>query len=360
MGYPLLEIDLAKVRRNVEEVVARCRAHGVSVAGVVKGYSGLPELSRMLEEGGCAQLASARLSQLAAARRAGLRGPFMLIRIPMPSELAQVVELCRYSLHSERAVLDALEAECARQGREHSVILMAELGDLREGVWGREALEGLCLHVERELPHLRLAGVGANLGCYGSIRCTTEKMEELVSLAEGVERSLGRRLELISGGATNAYVLMERGGLPARINHLRIGGGMVLGRDMAENYGDPFDYIAKDAFTLKAQVVEVGRKPSHPVGEIFRDSFGEGARYEDRGERLRALAAAGKVDYYSPAKIIPRLPGVQVLGASSDHTILDVEDCPVPVRAGDILEFDLRYPAMAFLTAGRDVEIRYV
>lgn len=247
------------------------------------------------------------------------------------------------------------------QGREHSVILMAELGDLREGVWGREALEGLCLHVERELPHLRLAGVGANLGCYGSIRCTTEKMEELVSLAEGVERSLGRRLELISGGATNAYVLMERGGLPARINHLRIGGGMVAG----PGHGGKL----RGSLRLHRQ----GRL--HPQGP----GGGGGAQAQPPGggdlpgqlwggRPLRGPGGAGCGPWQRrarwtttpPPRSSPGCPASRCWGPAATTPSWTWRTAPCPVRAGDILEFDLRYPAMAFLTAGRDVEIRCV
>jgi predicted amino acid racemase len=40
----------------------------------------------------------------------------------------------------------------------------------------------------------------------------------------------------------------------------------------------------------------------------------------------------------------PRTPGVRIVGASSDHLILDVT--AMPVEVGDELEFDLKYSAL--------------
>ena len=57
----------------------------------------------------------------------------MLLRIPMLCELDDVARWCDYSLESERATLDALEEACARQGAVHKAVIMADLGDLREG-----------------------------------------------------------------------------------------------------------------------------------------------------------------------------------------------------------------------------------
>ncbi len=50
------------------------------------------------------------------------------------------------------------------------------------------------------------------------------------------------------------------------------------------------------------------------------------AEYEDRGVRKRAIIALGKVDYGAPEDLVPLSKGISVIGASSDHTILDVKD----------------------------------
>lgn len=147
----------------------------------------------------------------------------MLIRIPMLSELPDVVELCDISLQSDIIVLRALNEEAKKQGKVHEVILMMDLGDLREGFWNEEDALDAALEIEHELKNLRLAGVGVNLSCYGSVTPNKRNMQGLVSLASDIEREIGRKLDYISGGAsTSAYMAMN-GTMPYRINLLRLG-----------------------------------------------------------------------------------------------------------------------------------------
>lgn len=115
----------------------------------------------------------------------------------------------------------------------------------------------------------------------------------------------------------------------------------------------------KDIMVLRAQVIESKVKPSHPVGELSVDAFGRTRTYVDRGHRLRCLLAMGRVDYGESDDLIPREPGIKVLGASSDHTILDVEGATRRLKTGDVLEFDLCYATMVYLTGSKSVHIYY-
>ena len=356
-NYPILEIDLGKFEDNLYAVKTRCSAAGVKCAGVVKGFWALPRMAELVQAAGYEQLATSRLSQIAAMREQGLSGPFMLIRIPALSEIKDVARLCDYSLQSQITTIQALNDECALAGRKHKVVIMADLGDLREGFWSKEMAVAACLHVERDLPMLELAGVGTNLGCYGAVRATREKMEELAMLAREVEDMIGRKLEIVSGGGSNEYSLIHKGELPEGINHLRVGEAITTPRMSFTDYGileECRNYIHLDVFTLKAEVIEVDTKPSYPVGELGRDGFGGLPHFEDKGMRRRALLAIGKADV-PPEMIFPRKKGVEVLGASSDHTILDVTDCEYAVKLGDVLEFDLNYVSMLSLTGDADV-----
>ncbi len=359
--YPILEIDIKKFRHNAKEVIARCNAKGISVAGVIKGFSALPELSAALYECGTSQIASSRLRHFEEIRAAGVPGPFLLLRIPMLSELDGVVSLSDYSLQSDLKTLDALDVECKKQSRKHKVIIMLDLGDLREGFWDKKEAVAACLHVERELSMVELAGIGTNLGCYGAIQPTPEKMNELLDVAREVESMIGRKLEIISGGATSSYSLVHWNTMPAGINHLRIGEGISLAYDLQVDWHiKDMDYLWTDVYTLKAQVIEVRTKPSYPQGTICIDAFGNKPVYVDKGFRKRALVAVGRADVADIPKLMPRASGIQVLGGSSDHTILDIEDYPGDINPGDILEFDLNYTTQVFLTASPDVRKRFI
>ena len=304
--YPQLEIDLAVLRSNAQQVIRRCRAQNIRVCGVVKGVDGLPEVARALRQCGAEELGTSRLEQVEKCRAAGIGGPWLLIRIPGLSELPDVVRLCETSLQSERATLDALEEACVLQGKTHRVIVMADLGDLREGFWDKDEMVDVCVHVEQELPHVELAGIGVNLTCYGSTKPTPEKMRELLDIAGRIERRIGRKLEVISGGATSSFTLVHWGTMPAGINHLRIGENILLGKDLQVDWGiRDMDYLRTDGFTLRAEVVEVRDKPTYPIGEFAIDAFGRKPVYEDRGIRRRAILALGRADVGELESLLP-------------------------------------------------------
>ena len=359
--FPCLEISRSRLRHNMEEVISRCTAQGIQVCGVIKGCSGLPEVGQLFRDCGATQLASSRLEQIIRCRQAGVPGPYMLLRIPMLCELDDVARWCDYSLESERATLDALEEACARQGAVHKAVIMADLGDLREGFWDKDEMVDVCVHVERELPHVELAGVGVNLTCYGSTKPTPEKMQALLDIAARIEKRIGRKLEIISGGATSSYTLVHWGTMPAGINHLRIGENILLGKDLQVNWGiQDMDYLRMDGFTLRAEVVEVREKPTYPIGEFAIDAFGRKPVYVDRGIRRRAILALGRADVGELESLIPREAGLTVIGGSSDHCIVDVEDCPRRLEVGDIVEFSLCYSHLLYATSRSDITIQFV
>lgn len=357
---PKLVVDLNKLRHNVEKVQRMCHDKGVEIAGVIKGCTGLLECVEQFERAGCRFIASSRLEQLEPLKENGIQTPLMMIRIPMLSEVADVVRLTDISLNSEIEVLKALNKQAGIQDKKHQVILMADLGDLREGFWDRDELMEAALMVENDLYNLELAGVGTNLGCYGAVAATPEKLKELVEIAERIEEKIGRELEFISGGATSTLPRIIEDNLPSRINLLRVGEGILLAKDLQDLWGYDMSYMHKDAFTLRAEVIEVKDKPTHPVGEIMFDAFGNQPAYEDRGIRKRALLALGKVDYAFPEELIPREAGIMVLGASSDHTILDVEDYDGTIEVGDVIEFDLCYATIVYVTNSNNIEKVYI
>lgn len=357
-GFPRVEIDLEALRHNVSTVVKMCADQGVEVAGVIKGITGIPQAAAAFAESGVKYIASSRLEQIEDAINYGIHKPMMLIRIPMLSEVKDVIRLTALSLNSELEVLEALNKEAAAQNKTHKVILMADLGDLREGFWGTEDMVEAALKVENEMGNLELAGVGTNLGCYGSILATNEKLQELVDIAEAIEAKIGRELEFISGGATSSLMRVFDGDLPERVNFLRVGEAILNARDLDVYFGYDMSMFRQDVFTLRAEVIEVKDKPTYPQGEFSVDAFGKKPVYEDRGIRKRALVAMGKVDYGSDYhEIFPHNKDIRVIGASSDHTILDVEDMTEPLGVGDILDFGINYASMVYVTNCRNVKI---
>ncbi|MBE7005228.1 MAG: alanine/ornithine racemase family PLP-dependent enzyme [Ruminococcaceae bacterium] len=352
--YPRFECELYKLRENLDSVVTRCGEAGITLAGVVKGVYARREIVELYEQSGVSFLATSRVEQLRFMRVVcWAKKPLMLIRVPMLSELPAVIALSDVSLQSDLTVLRAADREAARQGKKHGVILMLDLGDLREGFWHESELVETALTVERELHELRLLGVAVNLSCYGSVKPTTEKMDALLRAARAVEDAIARPLDYVGGGSSTSMYMVLDGTMPKGINLLRIGEFALLGGRCSDC---PAAFTHKDVFTLKAEVIECRDKPSYPVGELTVDAFGRVRQYEDRGVRRRALLGIGRLDYGEPCDLMPRLPGVEVLGASSDHTILDVEAVRDQIHVGDVLEFDVNYGAMAYLSRSPDVD----
>ena len=356
--YPRLIVHESRLQQNVTEAISRCNAAGISVCGVVKGCHAMPPVARIMRSCGTTAIGTSRLEQVVRCREAGIEGPYWLIRIPALSELRDVVSLCEVSLQSDITTMKALEEECQRQNTLHSVVVMVDLGDLREGFWEKDEFVAACVAVENDMPHLHLLGIGVNLSCYGSVAPTPDNMNELVSLARRIESAIGRPLEVVSGSATSSFKLVHQHTMPAGVNHLRMGELFLVSLPTSWGVTD-MDYMRTDAFTLHAEVIEVRDKPSHPQGELCIDAFGHKPHYEDIGIRRRALLALGRADVGEVESLIPREAGITVVGGSSDHCILDVTDYPRELKIGDIVEFSLLYGHLLYLSNREDISIVY-
>ena len=154
--YPQLEVDLGKLQENLAALRERCQVSGIKLSGIVKGFCALPEAAKVYDRAGLDSIGSSRLEQLRTLRQAGIRTPLMMIRIPMRTEVDELVEWADISLQSEISVLRATNEAAARAGVRHKVILMVDLGDLREGFWDREELISAALEVEQKLENLDL------------------------------------------------------------------------------------------------------------------------------------------------------------------------------------------------------------
>lgn len=360
MKYPVLEINVEKLYSNTKIITELCNSKGIKVAGIIKGFGGIISGAQAMTDGGCEQIGSSRIDQLKELKRKNFNLPLMLVRIPMMCEIENVVKYSDLCLVSEEETLMALNREAEKQNKKYGVVLMYDLGDLREGVFTRYELVELSQLVENEFHNLVLEGIGTNLSCYGSVAPTCENLMELAGAAEDIEKILNRKLRIISGGGTTTLPLLVRDGVPEKINHLRIGEGIINTQDLPFYWDTNIEGLDKDTFVLKAQVVEINEKPTHPIGELMVNAFGEHAHYEDRGIRKRAIIALGNQDVGDSSKLVPKDKDMLVLGASSDHTILDIHDCKTEYKLGDVVEFNVLYQAMLFTSLSKYINKRVI
>ncbi|MBS3941598.1 MAG: alanine/ornithine racemase family PLP-dependent enzyme [Actinobacteria bacterium] len=337
MNAPRLEVDLSKVADNARSLVARLAGRGIAVTGVTKAVLGAPELGRVLFDAGVQVLGDSRIENLERLRHAAIPARLALLRSPMLSQLDRVVRTADISFNTEPAVIAGLSDAARDRARNHGVVLMVELGDLREGLLPADLPDAV--RATLRLPNLSLEGLGTNLACRSGVVPDAAKMAELSALVAAIETTFGIRLPLVSGG-NSANLGWALGHAPVgRINDLRLGESLLLGLDPLDR--SPIDGLHTDAITLVAEVIESKVKPSVPWGRTAQTAFGSVEVATDRGLVAQCLLAIGEQDV-DPLGLLPP-PGTRIVGASSDHLVV-ISDEPLPVGAE--LRFFPNYSAL--------------
>lgn len=340
--YPRLVIDLEKVKNNVRALRALTDKGNCELGIVTKSFCADKEIVKAIDSEGVDFLADARIKNIASYKEAN--APKLLLRLPQHCEIPEVVKFADMSLNSELSTIKLISEEAKKQGKTHKVILMIDLGDLREGIFFKD--EDIIMESVKEilsLENIELHGIGVNLTCYGAVIPTKDNLSQLVEIARKIEKGFNIKLSMISGGNSSSVYLIDKGELPEGINSLRIGEAFILGNETA--YGEKVENTADDAIIFEAQIIELKDKPTLPIGEIGLDAFGEKPHYEDKGIARRAILAVGKQDTDIGA-MIPIDEAIEIFGASSDHMIVDVTNSKVQYKVGDTISFKLGYGAL--------------
>ena len=340
MGHdPKLIIDTGKLLHNMKTLVAAARSRGVELALVSKVTCAHPAVIDCINQSGCAMLADSRAENLEASETTL---PKLMLRVGMPHDADTIVRCSDISLESERTTILALQEAAKKQNKVHRVILMIDLGDLREGVFFRDRDEILALgQTIKDCPNLELYGTGTNLTCYGSVLPDETNLGTLVSITEWLRASLNLPIPMISGGNSTSLKLLLENRLPKGINHLRLGESVMCG--VIPGTYTKIDECFQNAFRLEAELIEAKTKPSYPIGTLSRNAFGETVEYVDKGMMRRGIAAVGRQDVNTDG-LTPIDPGIEVIGASSDHLLLDLGSTDLTV--GDVVSFGLDYGAL--------------
>ncbi len=350
MAAPRLEIDLDKIYHNAHELLTRLAERGISVTGVTKAALGSVEIANTLLQAGLTSLGDSRIENIKAMRLAGegaltKDAAMLLIRSPMLSQIAQVVRYADMSCNTEIDVIKKLSAEAHKQGRTHQILLMVELGDLREGIMPEDLIDTV-----REvlgLPNIWLKGIGTNLACRSGVSPDATNMAKLSELADLIEATFDVTLDVVSGGnsANIQWALNDTQADTLRINNLRLGEAILLGCEPLQR--QPIDGLHSNAITLVAEVIESKRKPSQPTGDIAQSAFGEALSpndpaLTDRGMVKQAILAIGIQDIDPSGLQAPA--GIEILGASSDHLV--IEPVKNDLLVGEEVTFQLNYSAL--------------
>jgi len=340
--YPRIDIDLKKLTYNAKFLLNMCNGKMIDVAVVTKVFCSEPNIVKGVLDAGVKTIGDSRVANLK--KIVNLPCEKLLLRIPALSEVREVIMYSDISLNSEIDTIKALSKEAIRAKKTHKIILMVDLGDLREGVLEKDVLE-----ISREivkLSNIKFMGIGTNLTCYGGVIPDEVNLGRLLKIKNNIEEELNIKIPIVSGGNSSSLYMVMNKTIPEGINSLRLGESVVLGRETA--YGRDIPGMFRDVFTLKGEIIEIKDKPSVPIGNIGMDAFGEVPTFQDRGIIKRAIISIGRQDVKIDG-ITPRDEKIRILGGSSDHLLLDVTESESDYKVGDIISFDVDYGALLSL-----------
>lgn len=331
---PRIEISLSKIQENARILSKLYGEKGISLMGVSKAVLGEPSIAMAMIQGEVKFIADSHIENIQKMKNAGISTRFVLLRTPL-SHAESVVKNADISLNTEIRTLERLSHYAHIYKKMHRVIIMVEMGDLREGVMPCDLFK--FIRRASRLPYIEIIGIGCNLACYGGIKPDAKNMSELSELAKAIEKEFQINLKIISGGNSANYDWYNSTENIGNINNLRLGESILLGRETSNRTAIPG--LHTHAFKLIAEVIESKKKPSLPFGETCQDAFGGVRHFEDKGIRQRVIVALGRQDILASG--LKKKEKMKIIGCSSDHMIVDCEDSLLHV--GDEVAFNLNY-----------------
>lgn len=353
--YPRISVNLKKLKENLNFLTSLCHEQGIMTAIVTKVFCADERIVELINESSADMLADSRTQNLAGMKT---DKPKLLLRIGMQSEAEKIVRCADISMQSELETLKMLNEAAKKLGTIHKIILMIDMGDLREGIFNTDSETILdTARFVNDAGNLELYGIGVNLTCYGGILPDENNLGGLVAIADKLRKELHSPIPVISGGNSSTMGMLMDHSVPKGINHLRLGESFVLGNDTAT--GKPVEGLNTDCFVLEAEIVELKDKPSKPIGKSGPNAFGEYLEYPDRGIMKRAILGIGRQDVTIDG-LTPLDPDIEIIGASSDHLIVNLTDCRQDLKVGDIVRFIPDYGALLHLFTSKYVDRSYI
>lgn len=372
----ILFCNSSAIAHNVSYLSKIIHERNGYIFGVTKVLSGNPVLASIFINNGCDGIADSRWQNLKNIKESGefkeiiaKKGfiPFLNLRLPALSEIEQIVKYSDISLVSEINIIAALDEVSKKQKKKTQIILMIDIGDLREGIIPSDAreLDFKKWQIETEsfikqiirFKNIEFVGIGTNLACFGGIVPSKENMDLLVNLYNWIQGEFNIKLKYLSGSNSSGIPFLLDGKMPADVNLFRIGESMILGVNVLNR--QPIDGLRQDTVYISAEVIEKKFKPSKPIGQGAQNAFGEVLDFEDRGTILRLICSAGRQDILVDG-LTPIDNDISILGASSDHLELELKNNKIKYDIGSFIDFKLNYGALLSASTSKYVQTKFI
>lgn len=349
----------AALKNNYDFLSQTFEARDMEWAPVVKMLCGNELYLDYLLSLGNEQICDARLTNLKIIKKLKPEVETIYIKPPAKNVIEDIVKYADVSFNSEYTTIKWLSEEAQRQQKVHRIIIMIELGDLREGIMGESLID--FYQKVFELPHIEVAGIGSNLNCLNGIMPSKDKLIQLSLYEQLIEAKFGKKIKGVSGGSSVMIPLLLKGLVPKGVNHFRVGETLFFGSDLFAN--NVIEGMRDDVFKLNAEIIEVREKPMVPYGQMEENPSGEKAviNEENYGQtHRRAILDVGLLDVANPDFLMPMDEKLSFIGASSDMLVIDLSQSDQSYQVGDIVSFKMDYMGALRVMNSRYIEKRLV
>jgi len=342
MSY--ITLNSPKLFHNYQYLEKLFSDHEIHWAIVAKLLCGHEDFLKVVLQMTGKDLCDSRLSNLKTIKELSPGTRTIYIKPPARRLAASIVRFADVSFNTELNTIKALSDEAVQQQKVHKIVIMVEMGELREGIMAKDLPQffGDVL----KLPNIEVVGIGTNLNCLNGILPDERKLFKLNRYKEIVEEMYGREIPYVSAGSSVTIPLLFKNQVPEGINHFRIGETLFFGTDVYQD--SVISGMYQDVFTLTVEIIEMREKPVVPAGTAGTNLTGDTPVHDQKDigkTSVRAIADVGLLDI-DQKNICPVDPEVEIIGASSDMMILDLGDNASHFKVGDTLEFTMNYMAV--------------
>lgn len=354
MAFITLDID--KLKSNFDYLELLFEQKNIQWAVVTKLLCGNKDYLRALLSFNIRQICDSRVSNIRMIKEINPQVETIYIKPPAKRSIRSIVRYADISVNTELETIKLLSEEAQRQGKTHKILIMVELGELREGIM-REDLIAFYSQIF-EMKNIEVVGIGANLSCLYGVLPSHDKLIQLSLYEQLIEAKFNRHIQYVSGGSSVTIPLIFLNQLPAGINHFRIGESLFLGTEAYNNA--PLEHMQTNVFTLYSQIIELIEKPQVPTGEMSTNMEGHTTEFDPEligKTSYRALIDMGLLDI-DVNHLTPTDPDIEIAGGSSDMLVIDLKENPRNYKASDLLEFQMDYMGILRILNSKYIEKR--
>ncbi|MEO7978487.1 alanine/ornithine racemase family PLP-dependent enzyme [Flavobacterium sp.] len=304
---------------------------------------------------GVKEIHDSRISNLKKIKHLDSTIQTVYIKPPAKRSISNVVKYADVSFNTEIYTIQMLSDEAKKQDKTHKVIIMIEMGDLREGVMGEDLIEFYGRIIS--MPNISISGIGTNLNCLSGVMPTQDKLIQLSLYKQLIEAKFNITIPWVSGGTSVAVPLLLKNARPMAVNHFRIGEALFFGKDLFT--GETMKGMHNDVFKLFAEIIEITEKPDTPTGELGENVAGNTFSMQDTKDfsrtSLRAILDIGLLDM-QPQYLEPVDKEITIVDASSDMLVLDISNSSQKYKIGDLISFNIKYMGALYLLSSNYIE----